>query len=466
MELSGLLRVIVLWASVAGVASLRPRPAMAEPPLRLKTALGAPEWLELKLSHRTRFERLSDQFRAGASGSDFGLALRTLLFFGARVKPIVVGLELQDARIHFVDRDTPLDSTLSNPLDILQAHVGLDLEDVFVAGGKGSIRAGRLTLDLGSRRLVARNRYRNTINGFNGVDLGFETPSKDELRLFAVLPVDRRPKTEEGLRSNALELDAERLETQLFGLFVGSRTLGEGFRGEIYVIGFLEADERGVSTSNRRLVNPGMRVLREAGPGRVDFEVEGVLQIGSSRATRSPEDQRDLEHLAAFAHASVGYTLSGPVPTRIVVGYDHATGDADPRDDTNGRFDTLFGARRFEYGPTGLYGLLARSNLRSLVARVELSLAPDMDGFVAYRAAWLAEARDAWTSAGVRDPEGASGTFLGHQIEARARWRLLPGNLSFDLGFAHAALGSFPRRAGGPPPEDPTYLYAQLSITI
>jgi hypothetical protein len=46
--------------------------------------------------------------------------------------------------------------------------------DAFGTGTKLGLQAGRFTLNLGSRRLVAADDYRNTTNGYTGIraDLG------------------------------------------------------------------------------------------------------------------------------------------------------------------------------------------------------------------------------------------------------------------------------------------------------
>ena len=76
--------------------------------------------------------------------------------------------------------------------------------------------------------------------------------------------------------------------------------------------------------------------------------------------------------MAGFAHASAGYTFDAAWTPRVRVAWDYASGDADPNDGQNNRFDTLFGARRFEYGPTGIYGAVFRANLNSPEIRLIL----------------------------------------------------------------------------------------------
>ena len=131
------------------------------------------------------------------------------------------------------------------------------------------------------------------------------------------------------------------------------------------------------------------------------------------------------------------------------------------------RFDTLFGARRFEWGPTGLYGAFARSNVHSVGLRVESQHAKLGNAFVGYRAVWLAQSRDVWTTTGLQDPNGTSGDFLGQQIEGRVRWTIRRDNVHLEVGMAHLFRGRFARTAPGADREgNPTYVYSQLSLTI
>jgi hypothetical protein len=147
---------------------------------------------------------------------------------------------------------------------------------------------------------------------------------------------------------------------------------------------------------------------------------------------------------------------------RLSIAYDYASGDRDPGDDDQGRFDTLFGARRFEFGPTGIYGAFARSNLSSPGIGGEVRPRGDVRTTVFYRAAWLASARDAWTTSGLRDTSGESGTFIGHQIEGSVRWSILPDRANIEGGFAYLRLGQFPRAQGAA--SNPLYIYVQVRV--
>lgn len=455
------------------LAGTAPTPPTSEPAVpkatgwRVASAAGSPTWLDFGATHRTRYEHLWNQVRAGAPGNDMGLSLRTTASITLRPRPLLVGVELADSRLYLADDDSPLNTTLANPIDILQAYVGASLDDLGVRGSKARLRLGRITMDVGSRRLVARNRFRNTINAFTGVELVWSSPAEHELSGFATMPVTRLPSEAADIAANRIVLDKEALGSMFWGLHYASPPLGSAVSFEGYVLGLHEWDLPELATRNRRIVTPGLRVLRAPDEGRIDTEIEAVIQAGRSRATSAAEDTSDLVHLAMFGHGSVGYTFDTSWRPRLQAGYDYASGDARPDDGLHGRFDTLFGARRFELGPTGIYGALARSNLSSPGARFELAPHATVDGLVGYRAAWLAQARDAWTTSGLRDPTGQSGTFLGHQLEARVRWRPLPGNATYDLGFAHLVSGRFAVRApssnGG---AGATYLYGQVSFEI
>jgi hypothetical protein len=72
-----------------------------------------------------------------------------------------------------------------------------------------------------------------------------------------------------------------------------------------------------------------------------------------------------------------------------------------------------------------------------------------VSSFLAYRLYWLASSRDAWTTAGLRDSTGQSGSFLGQLLDWRMRWKVLPDNLMVELGANYLIRGEFARTVGG-----------------
>lgn len=430
-------------------------------PWRLGSAIGAPPWLHIVATHRTRYEHLQNQFRLPRAGNDMALSLRTTLGAEVHIDIVRFGIELADSRVYLAGDLTPLNTSHVNPFDILQAYVGTTAPNALAEGARLRLKLGRQTLDVGSRRLVARNRFRNTVNAFSGLDVEWEGPRTETVRAFVTVPVQRRS---EPLRDNGLRWDIERTESLFWGLFLRSRPLIDSVRVEAYLFGLHEGDASENATRNRGLFTPGARAYRAPQPGRFDFEAETVLQIGRSRLTTLPEDTVDLNHLAVFLHASIGHTFNGAWQPRIVLQYDYASGDKDPFDESNGRFETLFGARRFEFGPTGIYGAFGRGNIRSLGVRAELQASKHVNGLFAYRPAWLAQERDRWMMTQMSSTPGETGTFLGHQVEVRVRWGILPGNLTFEVGFAHLWGGevAFNTAGGNTGTMAPSFIYTQL----
>jgi hypothetical protein len=210
----------------------------------------------------------------------------------------------------------------------------------------------------------------------------------------------------------------------------------------------------------------GARLARPASKGAFDYDLEAIRQSGHARATTSASDNAQLDVSAYFLHAEVGRSFGGTWSPRLALQYDRASGDGS-NSETYTRFDTLFGARRGEYGPTSLYGAVQRSNLSS--PGVRLDVVPDKrwDGFIAYRALWLEDASDSFAATGVRDRTGLSGKFAGHQIEARARYWLVPKVARIDTGAAFLIKGRFLRDApNAPDTGDTTYGYFDLTFTF
>ncbi len=435
-------------------------PASGDEPYRLGQLLGFPDSVQLSLQHRTRYEFLDAQFVNGFTGPADALSLRTLVHLRLRPREgLVVGAELQDSRAVLTEPSGPsLTTGIVNAAELLQAYV--ELERPELAGGRLLLRAGRITLNVGSRRLVARNRFRNTINGFTGIDLAWQaSESAWGLRAIGTFPQRRLPTGAMTLLSNPVQFDLESAQFAFWGLH-GFRQLPADMVGELYVFGLHD------DASGRQLYSPGIRIDRPPGEGRFDWEFESVLQAGRSRLPQTGMGAVDLSHLAHFQHLELGYTFDVRFSPRLVAQWDFASGDGDATDGSSERFDTLFGARRGEFGPTGILGPFARSNLNTPGIRLQLEPHEHVDAFVSYRGFWLASAFDAWVGSGFpADPTGSAGSYLGSQLEFRIGWNLMPGNLRLELGYAHLFAGDVIRsRIPGYPGTN--YFYSQLAIAF
>ncbi len=423
-----------------------------------------PENLTISVNYRLRYETLDGRFRSGLLGSDQILAQRLLVAAEYDFGGFYVGAELQDSRQHLADTGTPLGGDDVNAVELLRGYVGYRAESAFRTGDRLDVTAARITMDVGSRRLTARNRFRNTINGFTGLNAVWTGPGDDTLQAFYTLPVARRPADLARLLDNEVEVDEENSRQRFWALhYTRPQTFGD-LTAEVYLFGLQEKDRDDLQTRDRSLLTPGFRLYKERSAGGFDYEIETALQFGHAALSSAPDAPR-LDALAHFHHLHLGYTFDDAWRTRVLLQYDYASGDDDPTDGDNGRFDTLFGARRFEFGPTGIYGALARSNVNAPGARLEVQPTTRWRGFVGYRAAFLAAGRDALTTAGVQDATGGAGRFVGHQVETRVRYDLIPGAVRLEAGAAYLKDGRFLETAPNTSPSsDSLYGYSQITF--
>jgi hypothetical protein len=432
-------------------------------PWRIDQALATPAWLSLTGTHRLRFESLDSQFRRLEPGSDQMLVIRTTALLEIHADHFTVAGELMDSRAYLHDDDNLITTGIVNAVEPLQVYLQRRDADLILAGSKSNLRVGRITIDVGSRRFVARNRYRNTINSFTGIDWFWQDSNNQKLQVFFGLPVNRKPFTRDKLFDNHVELDEEDSEVKFWGLYYACR-LSWGDQGEIYYFGIDEEDSPGRPTRDRQLSTVGFRIVRNPLAAHFDYQLESAVQFGESRSTILT-NFTDLDHSAYFIHGELGYSWDHPRNMRLLVQYDYATGDEDPLDGNNERFDTLYGARRFDFGPTGIYGPFARANISSIGLRLLFSPRADMTSFVAYRGYWLASDKDAWVTTVVRDRSGETDNFLGSQIEVRFRWEIRPGNLRLETGLAYLFRGDFMKDAPNTTSQgDSTYFYSQVSF--
>lgn len=461
------LRWALLVSAALGSTPLRAADGHAADPWRFSEAAGLPDWLDLSGTQRTRYETLAGQFRAGLPGSDQQLAFRTTLRLEAKSELFSVVGEMMDSRQELADTGSAINTTMVDAVELLQGYAAVRFDGPFAADSRSELRLGRQTMDVGSRRLVARNDFRNTINAFTGLHYQWHTQDGPTARAFYVLPVNRRPSDAPSLRAHDIQFDDESFDVQFWGLHAQWPKLPWGATGEAYVFGLHEEDSPDLATYNRQLYTPGLRLSRKPAKKTWDFDFESVLQCGTMRNSTAATNTTNLDHLAFFGHAELGYTFDAAWTPRVSVIYDYASGDHSPSDGDSNQFDTLYGARRFDHGPTGIYGAFARANIQSPGLRLVAEPAKAVEVMGTYRPYWLASDTDAWTTSGVRDPSGNSGSFLGHQLEARLRWNMFPGNVRLEVGGAYLFAGEFVRNAPNAPGQgDTAYGYVSLELTF
>lgn len=415
-------------------------------------------------SIRARYEALTGQFRPGLPDDDDLVSLRTILTAEYDFGPVRVGGELRDGRIYDADPSSPAGTGEVNALEPVQAYVGADLEDALGEGSTTAIDFGRFTLDLGSRRLAADDGFRNTTNGFTGIRANWLGKGQEKATLFLTMPQIRLPSDKESILDNDVELDEESTDLIFWGGIVTLPAVVRGASLDLYFYGLDEDDSSDTATRNRHLFTPGFRLLRQPKEGAWDFEIEAVYQFGDIR-TSTVADAAQQDVSAAFVRAAVGHTFAAPWKPRLALEFDYASGD-----DAGGsynRFDTLYGSRSSDFGPTGIYGAYSRANIVAPALRLQVVPGERWDGFLHYRPAWLASKTDSFANTGVRDANGGSGSFAGHQIEFRARYWLVPKLLRWDVGGAVLLRGRFledaPNATGN---GDTVYGYSDLTFTF
>jgi hypothetical protein len=123
-----------------------------------------------------------------------------------------------DSRQYLSDSGSAIDTTQVNAVDLLQGYVCWKPGPLFT-GGTHQFQIGRETLDLGNRRLVARNAYRNTINSFTGIDWLWTSDGGGSIRSFAFLPVRRLPDDAASLLDNQITADTQSFGQQFYGVY-------------------------------------------------------------------------------------------------------------------------------------------------------------------------------------------------------------------------------------------------------
>jgi hypothetical protein len=272
------MRIIIAFLFIAGFHLVPGSTLFAEGPWELNKTANLPEWISISGEHRTRYETLNNQFRSGSTGSDQVLSLRTLAKAELRFNEnFLINLELQDSRAELADTGSRMNSTIVNSAELLEANLVWKTGNLFEQGSQSALRGGRLTMDIGDRRFIARNKFRNVIQAYTGIDWKWLAKDGTQVRTLFTMPINREPSTAAELLENDASFDKESFNRILWGLFFATPHLPGNNKGEFYIFGLHEKDGSDFNTRNREVYTPGFRIHRPAKKGQLDYELESMF---------------------------------------------------------------------------------------------------------------------------------------------------------------------------------------------
>jgi hypothetical protein len=421
----------------------RPEP---EPPAYVRTlsqtdipALRDLSSIEFGAEHRLRFEFRDDDLRRPVPGADGPFLLRTRAYLGLKeaIDPVRFGIELQDS--HRVNSHFPPDDRDDNAHEILQAFGELHFKEALGDDRPLRLQYGRLAFEYVDRRLISRNQWRNTTNNFQGFRAVLGQRKNDwQLDVFAVQPIER-----------LLTRPDQPFDGRWFYGVIGEwRRWSETVTLQPY---YLLLDQDGDREQlDREIHTLALRGYGNVGESGYDFDVDVAFQFGHDAFQR---------HRALGFAAELGRTFDAKWEPRLSGACGYASGDRNPFDGVNQRFDRLFGFAR----PWSANDYFIWENMVTPRTRLELRPQEKVRLDAGYSVFWLASATDSWVPANRRDPTGQSGTFVGHELDVRLRYNLTR-RLDLTLGYAHFIPGGFTKKTGRG--DDTDFFYVEMTTRL
>ncbi len=398
-------------------------------------------WLELGLEHRTRYEWRNNDVRRIEGGEDNPIFLRNRAWIGIKniLDPFRFAVEFQDSRV--VNNKHAITDQERNEYDLINAYGELYFKNGLGVDDRNQdrpirFRVGRMAYEAIDRRFIARNEWRNTTNTFEGFRLNLGREVNDwEVDLFGMQPV-RRLQT---------KFDEANDHLWFYGAIGTWRKWSDIITIQPYFMGQKQtADPSGFTATNRldRLIHmPGFRAYGKVS-NLFDFDVSYNHQLGYSGPNRVDAQGYTIEIGKTFEHAW---------KPRVGLFYGYASGDKDPTDNVDNRFDRFFGFAR----PWSADHYVIYENLKAPKIRFEINPTQKLGFELGYGAYWLASKTDRMfdildgnISNTVKDPgfnrdrTGRSGDFGGHAFEGRIRYQPTP-RISTILGYTHFTSGDF-----------------------
>ena len=432
--------------------------------LHLDQLLRVPEWLHLGVDFRTRYEAYSQPVKKNETTGGAQFSERTAAQIGIHYKGFRLFGEFLDTRPLY-NYAVTVSSKMEDRTDLLQLYGSLGTDNFLGSGLPTELQIGKFTQDFGRRRLIARTQYNNVPYSFVGAHWTLGNIKDWHIRAFVMRPIQNQQESPDSFNTHTLfsgisYLDQRLpwLHTQVYFYYITQNKPALQSNGI--------NEDQSTHGEEPSLYSPGFRLFRPEMKGRFDYEMESVYQFG--RSALQP-DGPPLTTFAFLQHVEVGYTSALPWSPALHVKYDYASGDANPNDNKNGRFNTLFGANNFEFSHTGIWGLFKRSNLSSPGYVFSVEPQEGVRASFKHRFYWLAQSKDQFEGAGLQDPTGQAGNYLGSELDVRLSWTVSP-NLLLEGGWLYLIKGSYYSNllnqgvAGAPNDKNTDYVFLSIRL--
>jgi Alginate export len=406
-------------------------------------ALKNAAWLDLGLDYRFRYEFRDDDIRRDQAGLDEPMLHRTRAYLAVHdiLDPFRFAVEMQDSRRY--NSNYPRDTRDINEFEIIRLYAELYFKSGLGHDPHGnarpfSLRYGIHNFEFLDRRLIGNNQWRNTANTFQGFHGSLGQESNDwQIDLLAVQPLNR----------SKYEWDRPVEQQWMYGVIGHWRRWSEVITLEPYYLALNQSAHGKVA---ERLVNsPGLRGYGVIPGTAFDFDFDLIYQTGRS----GPNDVK-----AYGGNFELGYTFDRPWKPRLSGFYGYASGDQNPKDQQDNRFERFFGFGR----PWSANDYIVFENISTPKLRLELTPSKKLRLDLGYSWYWLASDQDRFYAANnARDKSGKSGNFVGHEFDMRARWQVTK-KLEAALGYAHFTPGDFIRNTVRP--NDTDFAYLEISV--
>lgn len=398
-------------------------------------------WLEIGFEHRTRYEMRHNDIRHVEGGFDNPFFLRDRAYLGIKeiLDPFRFAVEFQDSRVY--NHKFPSTDQENDPYDLVQGYGELYFKNALGEDDRKQnrpvrFRVGRMAYETLDRRFIARNEWRNTTNAFEGFRLNLGREANDwEIDLWGNQPV-RRLQT---------RFDEANSHLWFFGAIGHWRKWSDFITLQPYYMGQKQtADPNGFTATNRldrEIHMPSLRGYGRVGNTGLDFDANFSYQFGTNGTQR---------HDAYGYTVEIGQTFKHAWKPRLSGFYGYATGDRNPNDNVDNRFDRFFGFAR----PWSSDHYVIYENIKAPRIRFDLQPTQKLGFETSYAWFWLASKTDRLFDSfdgnisvtkdpGFnRDKTGRSGDYVGSALELRVRYQPA-SRVNVVVGYSHFIAGEF-----------------------